>query len=182
MCGLGNESLVHVFRDCDYAPLFRALSSLPNCIIVANSSIRIEDWFDQVRHKATGEEMELFVVSCWRLWNTINKKVHEHVTYDPSDSAFFVQDLVQRFRATRLNLQHCRPPESAVTRSAPPPGWYKVNYDATIFLEPPQAGLGVVVWAMDKLFRGNINKLSLSKILKGLRHVLFGWMFLWIRD
>lgn len=75
----------------------------------------------------------------------MDKKVHEHVTYDSSESAFFVQDLVKRFKTAMLNLQHCRPPEVIVSWSAPPLGWYKVNYDAAIFLDPPRSGLGAVI-------------------------------------
>lgn len=122
---MGEETLVHRFRDFSHSRLFWVVYQLP--FLVTNSNVvSVQQWIDYVHQELSSTEFEFFVTSCWSHWSHRNKIVHEMVGYDALESVNFIH-----YKAAQTAYSSPRPPEQQQAWSPSAAGIVKVNYDAS---------------------------------------------------
>ena len=82
---------------------------------------------------------------CWVIWNQWNTIVHGGTLQDPNRLVQRATDLLEEFRDAQVQL--AIPSRTvAVQTWMPPTGFqYKINFDATVFVDIKVSGFGVVI-------------------------------------
>ncbi|XP_075670320.1 uncharacterized protein LOC142640111 [Castanea sativa] len=100
---------------------------------------------EEMMDKLEVEELELFLVQCWVIWNQRNSVLHGGVLQDPSRLVKRATDLLEEYRGSR-ELLAVHNTTRLVQKWEPPVGLsYKVNFDAAVFADADASGVGVVV-------------------------------------
>ena len=91
------------------------------------------------------EVCELFLVQAWFIWHQRNLMVHGGQVQDPSIINRRAKDFLEDFRSSQIRrlVQHCNAHPSMWL--PPPAGRYKLNFDASMFSDPPFTGYGAVI-------------------------------------
>ena len=95
---------------------------------------------EDMRDRLIREELELFWVQCWLIWNQWNTVVHDGKIQHPSGLTKRATDYIDEFKDSQVHLAI---PVSvgAVQRWRPPSGSvYKVNFDASVFASTDSSG------------------------------------------
>lgn len=147
VCNHGTENLLHVLRDCDFSRQFWALANFPTAAIYFGAE-NTWDWVNGARIRLDRMEFEVFVISCWSLWYHRNKVRHDNVVSSPMETVQFV------FNYTAFHRSNMYKPVGVAARSPetvqgpwspPPPGWYKVNFDAAVPKHDALGGIAAVL-------------------------------------
>ena len=91
------------------------------------------------------EEMELFWMQCWLIWNQHNCILYGGQLKNPASLNKRVEEFLQDFKQAQVHLivSPMEQPSGEVWQ--PPPSMvYKLNFDATIFLGMGKSGIGVI--------------------------------------
>ena len=100
---------------------------------------------EEMMLKLTNEEMELFLLLCWVIWNQRNTIVHGGTLQDLNRLVQRATDLLEEFRDAQVQL--AIPSQFvAVQTWTPPTGFqYKINFDAVMFVDIKASGFRVVI-------------------------------------
>lgn len=143
VCQTGEETFIHLFKDCAFARLYWAVLPLPSHVIHSDL-LNLSNWVLQVKQQVSRDEFNFFVASCWSKWSNRNKIVHEEKGYDAMESVQFVQRYLIKYREARHQFNSPRSPESEQRWCPPRDGVIKINYDASIRHSTTGASIGVV--------------------------------------
>ena len=90
---------------------------------------------EEMMLKLMNEEMELFLLMCWVIWNQRNTIVHGGTLQDLNRLVQRATDLLEEFRDAQVQL--AIPSRSvAVHTWTPPTGFqYKINFDVAVFVD-----------------------------------------------
>lgn len=145
ICLQSPENEVHVLWDCPATQdvWARSWTKLQKCPLGQQDVLQL---FDYLMHRLEPEEMELFLVQAWILWNQRNCVLHGGELKDPGwlntraeewleESAQVQEQLAVTPRETRGNVW-CPPPHP----------FFKMNFDVAIFKERGRLGFGAVIW------------------------------------
>lgn len=136
-----------------------AISPLPNSLLNSDDN-RIWDWFMAIKSKASKEDLELFVCTCWSIWRNRNNIVHEGKRKEPASTIQFASNYLQQVKEAQNPFSQPRPPESQSCWVPPEAGIVKINFDASVLRSPLSIGLGavarnqqgdVIAWSRRKL-------------------------------
>ena len=100
---------------------------------------------DLLQHCLDDEELELFWVQCWLIWNQRNTIVHGGIIQDPSRLNQRAKDLLEEFRVAHQHLMVTDMAASVQSWRPPSGESYKLNFDATVFEDTGSSGFGVII-------------------------------------
>ena len=89
------------------------------------------------------EELELFIVQVWLIWNQRNSIIHGEVLQAPK--LLNVEDLLAEFHQAQVQLGTASTAENANNWQPPLVSKFKLNFDAAIFTELECLGIGVII-------------------------------------
>ena len=116
---------------------------------------------ENLNGRLSNEELELFWVQSWLIWNQQNSILHGGAIQDPGRLNQRAKDYLEEFRVVQVQLgftvnttfmQPWRPPLGLL---------YKLNFDAAIFSNMNSMGFGVVI-------RNNMGEVMAALLAKGL--------------
>ena len=100
---------------------------------------------DLLQHCLDDEELELFWVQCWLIWNQRNTIVHGGIIQDPSRLNQRAKDLLEEFRVAHQHLMVMDMAASVQSWRPPSGESYKLNFDAMVFEDTGSLGFGVII-------------------------------------
>ena len=96
--------------------------------------------------RLTVEEMELFWVQAWIIWNQRNCVVHGGQLKDPKCLNKRAEDSVLEFQQAQVKLTVVRTEQTISDRWQPPsPDVYKLNFDAALFSGMNRTSIGTII-------------------------------------
>ena len=144
VCFLVSETGYHALWECGLAQDVWA-----GCIRSLQKSrighVDMLNLVEDMHGKLTNEELELFWVQSWLIWNQRNTLMHGGVIQDPGRLNQRARDYLEEFRMAQVQLgisgtcvlvEVWRPPTGLL---------YKVNFDAAVFTNSNSSGFGVVI-------------------------------------
>ncbi|WJX23235.1 hypothetical protein P8452_12461 [Trifolium repens] len=151
-CRNGDETLIHVLRDCVYATQvwFKLVASSH---IYNFFSLNCRDWiFKNLANQVSGTRKEewryIFMVTCWNLWTWRNKSIFEEDFHRPIDPIRVILDLVQAIdRGDDLHLIRGsrRFDTIYIGWNRPRGDWVKLNCDGAYKESLDLAGCGGLI-------------------------------------
>ena len=93
------------------------------------------------------QEMELFLVQAWIIWNQQNKLLHGGKMQDPNTLYRRDVEYLEEYRNSHGNLCAASVGHSIGDVWKPPPNSiFKLNFDAAVFVEAKRTGFGAIIW------------------------------------
>ena len=96
--------------------------------------------------KLMNEDLELFLVLSWIIWNQRNTIVHEGALQDPNRLVQRAVDLLEEYREAQVQLTISSQTEIVQTWTPPAGLLYKINFNAAVFADIKASGFRVVIW------------------------------------
>ena len=103
---------------------------------------------EELLDRISGEELELFLVQCWVIWNQRNAILHGGKLQDPQRLNRRAEDFLKEFREAQnhLSVQASGGVVQPRASWSPPLGLlYKLNFDAAMFEGISASGFGAIV-------------------------------------
>ncbi|XP_075640306.1 uncharacterized protein LOC142612059 [Castanea sativa] len=143
----GTESVLHVLWECGVAQDVWAGSKvcLQKCTTGRGDILQL---IEDLMGRLIVDDMELFFVQCWVIWNQRNLVLHGGSIQDPSWLVRRAENYLKEYRDAQVHLSvwvingsvqqliMWKPPSGSI---------YKINVDATVFSELNVSGFGVMV-------------------------------------
>ncbi|GLT45911.1 hypothetical protein SLA2020_197070 [Shorea laevis] len=152
-CQLLDESIMHALLYCPHVePIWfgSALGFIPGQLRMQNF---VEWWrFLVVSQKQMGTHLliEQWAIICWTIWKARNKHYFEHSNINPAQAINQAHGMFREYCLT-LNRDLLTPPvcttqrKQAISRwTSPPPGFIKINVDASYFSNSGRTALAMV--------------------------------------
>ena len=93
------------------------------------------------------QDMELFLVQAWIIWNQRNKLLHGGKFQDPNMLCRRAVEYLEEYWNYQGNLRVDGVVHSVGDVWKPPPNSvFKLNFDATVFVEAKRTGFGAIIW------------------------------------
>ena len=93
------------------------------------------------------QDMELFLVQAWIIWNQRNKLLHGGKFQDPNMLCRRAVEYLEEYLNYQGNLRVDGVVHSVGDVWKPPPNSvFKLNFDATVFVEAKRTGFGAIIW------------------------------------
>nr|GMD20780.1 UPF0481 protein At3g47200-like [Ipomoea batatas] len=93
MCQREEESILHLFIDCQFAKECWRFSALP---VQTNNFSSFSDWADHHISTLGEEQISLMITICWKIWNARNNKIWNGRTFSSKlvteEGKFFLSD------------------------------------------------------------------------------------------
>ncbi|KAK9987011.1 hypothetical protein SO802_031962 [Lithocarpus litseifolius] len=92
------------------------------------------------------EEMELFWVQCWLIWNQRNCVLYGGQLKHPTNLNKRAEEFLEEFKHAQVSLDgRLREQRIDDAWQPPPPMEYKLNFDAAIFSGQEKSGIGAII-------------------------------------
>ncbi|XP_074313724.1 uncharacterized protein LOC141648916 [Silene latifolia] len=144
-CHAGEESCVHVFRDCGWNEEVWEMVGLE--VFRSHSNMRIREWVEVELRRMGMEERVLFMTTCWVIWEQRNKLLFDNGLWTGERVVRRIMDVVWEMESLKEDeavMERGRGDSTAVGRwGKPSEGLWKVNVDAGV-KEGMGVGLGAV--------------------------------------
>lgn len=144
VCSLAKESGYHVLWECGLAQDIWA--SCPSRLQKGTSGH--DDMLhlvEHMQHRLTDDELELFWVQSWLIWNQRNSMLHGGVIQDPGRMNQQVKDYLEEFREAQIHLA-ISDTIAPVQAWHPPSGLlYKMNFDTVVFANTNSTGFVAII-------------------------------------
>ncbi|KAK9991446.1 hypothetical protein SO802_026431 [Lithocarpus litseifolius] len=144
-CAQFSETEFHVLRECLVAQDIWARSriKLQKCHLGQQDMIQLIHY---LLNRLDIEDVELFLVQAWVVWNKRNSVMHGGSVKEPSWLNRRAVEYLEEFKQAQEHLTiPMRQAEENVWRPPPHP-FFKLNFDAAIFMESNSSGFGAVIW------------------------------------
>ena len=159
VCFLASETGYHALWECGLAQDVWA-----GCIRCLQKSrighVDMLNLVEDMHGKLTNEELELFWVQSWLIWNERNTLMHGGVIQDPGRLNQRARDYLEEFRMAQEQLGISGTCGSVEVWRPPAGLLYKVNFDAAVFTNSNSSGFGVVI-------RNNLGEILAAMSAKG---------------
>lgn len=158
LCGLENETAVHVFANCVFA---HSCWSVLNPDWVMSDMESILNWAQNMWTNLSKQEIEKVVVICWALWENRNNMLWHQQIRDPNtlvSHALLFLDSWRKAQTNVLPAHHHPRLHVTETWSAPPLAYLKVNIDVAMDFEHRCMGFGWVVRDHEGVVQGVVMK------------------------
>ncbi|KAK9998230.1 hypothetical protein SO802_017833 [Lithocarpus litseifolius] len=139
------ESTIHALWDCGVAMDVWAGSSLKLQKCVHGQADMLE-LMEYLLSKLSVQEMELFLVQAWLIWNQRNNLLHGGMIQDPNTLCRRAVVYLEEYRNSQGHLRIDGVGRSVGDVWKPPPNSvFKLNFDAAVFGEAKRTGFGAVI-------------------------------------
>ncbi|XP_075674966.1 uncharacterized protein LOC142644186 [Castanea sativa] len=144
ICLHSPETEVHLLWDCPTAQdvWVGSRTKLQKCSLSQQNILHL---FEFLMNKLEPKEMELFLVQAWMLWNQRNGALHGGKLKDPRWLNTRAAELLAENAQTKEQLAVIPRDMGGNVWCPPPPPFFKLNFDATIFRERCWFGFRVVI-------------------------------------
>ncbi|XP_061990636.1 uncharacterized protein LOC133709048 [Rosa rugosa] len=150
MCGHGDETDIHVFKNCKALHCFWLLGPL-KLKAKEHPSQMLNEWLFDMMDVLPTELVDVFFISLWSIWTERNNILWRNSTFQP-------MHLIQRSVKQLQDFQQVQPKRGKQKKRSitkwenPPAGRLKINIKGAFRTESGSGGIGVVV--RDDLGRG----------------------------
>ncbi|KAL0402036.1 UNVERIFIED_CONTAM: hypothetical protein Slati_4233500 [Sesamum latifolium] len=145
LCSQTGELLEHTLVTCPFARQIWALSCLPWRIISTTFDIP-ENWMRGVCSALTSEESDRFLMLCWSIWKSRNKRLMEGKSQQSLDAVLLADRSLHEFKEFSACLAPSPSPQRTEQCWLPPPSEsVKINFDGAVFSSQTTMGAGIVV-------------------------------------
>ena len=100
---------------------------------------------EELMARLTIEELELFLVQAWIIWNQRNTLIHGKRMQAPGVLNKRAEDYLDEFRHAQLCLVTREPSLFPIRWRPPPLNRFKLNFDAAIFKDEDASGFGAII-------------------------------------
>lgn len=139
------ESTIHALWDCGVAMDVWAgsLLKLQKC---SNGQADMLELMEYLLSRLSLQEMELFLVQAWLIWNQRNKLLDGGKIQDPNLLCKRAVEYLEEYRTSQENLRVDGVVHSGGDVWKPPPNSvFKLNFDAAVFVEAKRTGFGAII-------------------------------------
>ena len=144
VCKFEAETGIHAIWNCDAArDVWSGCSSrLQKCTGEQGDFLQL---MELLIDRLSTEELELFLVQAWIIWNQRNGIIHGKKLQPPQVLIKRAQDFLAEFRQANVQLS-ASPNIPCPSRWRPPlVECYKLNFDASIFQDGENSGVGAII-------------------------------------
>ncbi|KAL0405607.1 UNVERIFIED_CONTAM: hypothetical protein Slati_3874600 [Sesamum latifolium] len=155
-------------------------------VVISQWITNARDWIFQMRQRVDQQEFQLFLVICWSIWWSRNKKCADNELISSEQTVSYTWHYLNAF-AISLDPHHSLGLDQIYSIwIASPPGFIKLNLDVAIFQSVGNFGVGVVArdsdghylaWSAIRLHRSlspEVAEAWAARIESQLAH-RFGW-------
>ena len=144
LCKSDWESGIHALWECGVARDVWASSvvKLQNFVGGQQDVIQL---FEELLVRLEGEELELFLVQAWFIWNQRNSIIHGGVLQAPNLLNKRAKDFLKEFHQAQMHLGTATTAENENNWQPPPVSKFKLNFDAAVFIDLECLGMGVII-------------------------------------
>ena len=135
------------------------IHALWNCGVAqdiwAGCSARLQKWhlgsedmlqlWEELMARLTIDELELFLVQAWIIWNQRNALIHGKQLQAPGILNGRAEDFMDEFRHAQSHLVTRPPSLNPISWRPPSPNRFKLNFDAAIFKDEEASGFGAII-------------------------------------
>ena len=153
------ETEIHVLWECPTAKDVWAGSriKLQKCNLEQHDMVQL---FQYLIDKLDIEEVELFLVQAWVIWNQRKSVLHGGKLKEPSWLNKRAAKFLEEFKQVQQHLATpTRQPNGSIWRPSDQ-SWFKLNFDVAIFQEHNNSGFGAMI-------RNNQGKVMAAMATKG---------------
>ncbi|XP_030939482.1 uncharacterized protein LOC115964280 [Quercus lobata] len=143
-CKTEPETEIHALWNCGVAQDIWAGCSarLQKCHVGPEDMLQL---WEELMVKLTFDELELFLVQAWLIWNQRNALIHGKQLQEPGILNRRAEDYLAEFRHAHSRLVTTPPSSNLISWRPPPPNRFKLNFDAAIFKEEDASGVGAII-------------------------------------
>ncbi|KAK9266575.1 hypothetical protein L1049_021625 [Liquidambar formosana] len=164
LCGVSDESAIHVLKECDFAEqvwMGSQLSLSSQHSLASNFWV----WMEEICGKVDDADLGLFITLAWAIWIARNEKIFNGIQRSSTEVIRWASLFLGEFRAARyISEARSREPRRPGIWRPPIRNIYKLNVDGALSLDKSITGIGVVardhegevVAAMGQNFQGNL--------------------------
>ena len=143
-CNQAPESVLHVLWECGAAQ--DVWAGGPRRLQKVGTEHRdFMQLIEDLILRLSEEELELFWVHCWLIWNHRNMVLHGGKAQDPSRLNSRASDLLDEFKASQVQLAVHTNRVNVQTWCPPSGNLYQLNFDAIVFTDTESSGFGAVI-------------------------------------
>ena len=144
LCKFDRESRIHALWECGVARDVWASSVVRLQKFVGGQQDVIQ-LFEELLVRLEGEELELFLVQAWFIWNQRNSIIHGEVLQAPNLLNKRAEDFLIEFHQAQVHLGTATIAENENNWQPPPIFKFKLNFDAAVFIDLECSGMGVII-------------------------------------
>ena len=143
-CKMELETEIHALWNCGVAQ-----------DIWAGCSARLQKWhlgsedmlqlWEELMARLTIDELELFLVQAWIIWNQRNALIHGKQLQAPGILNRRAEDFMDEFRHAQSYLVTRPPSSNPISWRPPSPNRFKLNFDAAKFKDEEASGFGAII-------------------------------------
>lgn len=130
-CGIAEESMVHIFRDCNWSSFFWKISPLRLLPSSNSSEVNLQDWMLLIIKDKPPDFIEFFVSLLWSLWKARNLMEFQNKRLSHIECIHIAQSILLDFQVANQPIQPLEDSPTPLHWSFPPVGRIKFNSDAS---------------------------------------------------
>ena len=144
-CKMELETEIHALWNCGVAQDSWAGCSarLQKCHLGSEDMLQL---WEELMARLTIDELELFLVQAWIIWNQRNALIHGKQLQAPGILNGRAEDFMDEFRHAQSHLVTRPPSLNPISWRPPSPNRFKLNFDAAIFKDEEASGFGAIIW------------------------------------
>ncbi|KAA3465151.1 reverse transcriptase [Gossypium australe] len=140
-CGLGSESLLHLFRDCPTSVIM--WSNLTEIQLIQDPNADFKQWLTLSVALLSLDSCRLFCVALWAIWGDRNARIHEKISRTGKEIADFVRNYVKEIDEAKPKV--VKSSKNVKRWKHPPYQTVKINFDGAFDIKEHLSALRVVV-------------------------------------
>ena len=143
-CKTELETEIHAIWNCGVAQDIWAGCSrrLQKCHMGPEDMMRL---WEELTGRLTIDELELFLVQAWFIWNQRNALIHGKRLQELGILNRRAEDYLAEFRLAHSRLATSPPNSNPISWRPPPPNRFKLNFDAAMFKEEDASGFRAII-------------------------------------
>ncbi|KAA3456600.1 reverse transcriptase [Gossypium australe] len=140
-CGLGSESLLHLFRDCPTSVIM--WSDLTEIQLLQDLNADFKQWLTSSIALLSLDSCRFFCVALWAIWGDRNARIHEKRSRTGKEIADFVRNYVKEINGAKPKV--VKSSKNVKRWQHPPYQTMKINFDGAFDTKEHLSTPGVVV-------------------------------------
>ena len=138
------ETALHAVWECGVAQDVWA-GSITSLQKWSTSCHDFRGLFEALMDRLQKEELEIFLVQAWLIWNQRNTVIHGGQLREPGWLNKRAQEFLEEYRKAQLVLTPSNENSGSCIWRAPPAEEFKLNFDAAVFSDQHCSGFGAII-------------------------------------